>query len=206
MPKNDAQIEEYKSLREEHLKNMEMRGTLTNIMVAALAAVIGLGSWSNNAHTSNAFYIFFFVPGLVAGWALVIYHSYRVFREIHNYLAKLEQTLGMHWDEQNPPHPTAPLGYAAVLLGGILTSMYFLNVVPQPDDIAGVCVFSGSWRPCFPVSTLWFGWMIWLAGVVASGIMFMVLVSLWLQFRQKKKEEMKETREPVLGSQVKHHR
>jgi len=41
---SQAQIAEYQSLREEHLKNMEMRGTLTNIMVAALAAIIGFGS------------------------------------------------------------------------------------------------------------------------------------------------------------------
>jgi hypothetical protein len=104
---SQAQIAEYQSLREEHLKNMEMRGTLTNIMVAALAAIIGFGSWSQNSQTPNAyaFYIFLFVPGLTAGWTMAIYHSYVVFREIRKYLLKLERILGMHWNEQNPPHP-----------------------------------------------------------------------------------------------------
>ena len=159
-----AEIEEYKSLREEHLKNMEMRGTLTNIMVAALAAIIGIGSWSQNSQTPNAFYIFFFVPGLTAGWVLAIYHSYVVFREIGNYLSKLERILGMHWNEQNPPHPLALFGYAIVLGGTDVTSIYFLNVLPQPADITDICVFTGNWRLCWHMSTLCLGWVIWLGG------------------------------------------
>jgi membrane protein implicated in regulation of membrane protease activity len=190
MSENQAPIAEYKSLREEHIKNMEMRGTLTNIMVAALAAIIGIGSWSQNSQTPNAFYIFFFVPGLTAGWALMIYHSYRVFQKMCNYLAKLELTLGMHWNEQNPPQP-ALWGYVLVLLGAVFTSTYFLNVLPQPADITGICLFMGTWKRCLPVSTLCLGWMIWLAGVVLSVVMSVLLVCFWFEFREKKKGEEK---------------
>lgn len=185
MSQIQAQIAEYQSLREEHIKNMEMRGTLTNIMVAALAAIIGLGSWSQNSQTPNAFYIFFFVPGLTAGWALVIYHSYEVFRDIAEYLTGLELILGMGWNKSKRPHP-ALWGYVLVLGGAVVTSTYFLNVLPQPADVTGICWFSGTWKRCVPSSTLCLGWMIWLGGAVFSLVMSVLFICLWWEFREKK--------------------
>ena len=72
----DAQIAEYESLREEHMRNMDTRGALTNVMVTALAAIFGLSSWF---HNDNTFYVFFFVPALTAVWGYFICHSYEVF-------------------------------------------------------------------------------------------------------------------------------
>jgi hypothetical protein len=186
MSHNQAQIAEYQSLREEHIKNMEMRGTLTNVMVAALAAIIGLGSWSQNSQTPNAFYIFFFVPGLTAGWAYVIYHSYEVFRDIAKYLSGLERILGMHWNEQNPPHP-ALHGYVLVLIGALAASTYFLNVLPQPVDVTGICWFFRAWGWCLPLSTLSLGWFIWLCGVALSVHVSWKFMRLWWEFREKRK-------------------
>ena len=122
-----------------------------------------------------------FVPGLAAAWAAPIYHSYRVFREIRKYLLKLERILGMHWNEQNPPHPLALVGYVIILIGTDVMSVYFLNVLPQPPDIMGMCALRG--RVCLTwLSTLSAGWVIWLIGVLFSGVMIGFLLDLWRRF------------------------
>jgi hypothetical protein len=62
-------------------------------------------------------------------------------------------------------------------------SVYFLNVLPQPPDIMGMCVLTGALRYCLTrVSTLSAGWVIWLIGVLFSGVMIALLLDLWRRF------------------------
>jgi hypothetical protein len=157
-----TQIAEYESLREEHMRNMEIRATLTNVMVLALTAFFSLGSLFRT--TANTFYVFFFVPALVGVWGLFVYHSYEVFFGIMCYLHDLEKCLGMGWTARNPPKPLLLL-YLSVLLGPAIASFYFVAALKQQPllNIAsrGVCqVFLFIQAP----STLTFGCVVWLFG------------------------------------------
>lgn len=120
-----AQIAEYESLREEAMRNMEMRGNLTNAMAVALAALFGLSSWFPTAY---AFYVFFFVPSLAAMWGYFIYHAYEVHLALQRYLLTLESRLGLGWTKAKPPKPVLR-GYTLVLVGIIAASLYFISVL-----------------------------------------------------------------------------
>ena len=167
---SQAQIAEYESLREEHMKNMEIRGTLTNIMVATFAAVFGLGSWYGPAA-----HLFFFLPAITGVWAYVIYHGYEVFFAIDCYLSVLERQLSMGWTASAPPRPPL-VAYVLVLLATPPSAFYFVYALQGVD--LGAIVLLLQTR-----SLQSLGWFAFLFGAVLDIGLSVAFIRLWLKFR-----------------------
>jgi len=155
-------------LRQEHMKNMEIRATLTYVMVTALAAIFGLSSWFR---TANTFHVLFFVPALVGVWGEFVYHSYHVFFRLQCYLRDLEESLGMRWTERNPPTPSL-WAYMLVLAGSVAASLYFVAALEEQPL---TYIISRGWSQVYQVprliqapSTVALGCIAWLFGTVLS--------------------------------------
>jgi hypothetical protein len=176
-----AQIAEYESLREEHMRNMEIRVTLTNIMVVALAAIFSLTSLF---HDNNAFQVFFFVPALVGVWGEFIRHSYDVFLRIARHLYRLDGVLGIVWERKERPSPSLWM-YSVILVGAWLASFYYIAAL-QHQSLGYTCVAAWSELVRFlqTPSSQAADWIIWLVGVVLSVWVSFRLVKLQFKFRE----------------------
>jgi len=176
-----AQIAEYESLREEHMRNMEIRVTLTNIMVVALAAIFSLTSLFQD---HNAFQVFFFVPALVGVLGEFIRHSYDVFLRIARHLYRLDGVLGIVWERKERPSPSLWM-YSVILVGAWLASFYYIAAL-QHQSLFYTCV--AAWVELVQFlqtpSAQAAAWIVWLVGVVLSLWVSFRLVKLQFKFRE----------------------
>jgi len=151
-----AVLTEYRSLRSEGMKNMEMRARVTMIMVSASGIVGAIAIPYKNP------FAFAIIPFLALVWAEIIHHSYSVHVKLERYLREHiegrkipslidrysdppNQEGWIHWSSQETPAPALLLvvfavwsAYAVGVLGPWL--LYGDLVVVRPILLALVYV------------------------------------------------------------------